>query len=79
MPGNSRICGSLGVARDRQSKSGQHGWIHCGVLRVGDRIGRRSGESLIEVQFDTGMPRACKQRVGETLLRVILEQGRGQP
>src|SRR5216684_7029678 len=53
MPGNSRICGSLGVACDRQSEGSQHGWIHCGALRPGDRIGRRSGESLIEVQFDT--------------------------
>src|ERR1700687_3222853 len=53
VPGNSRICESLRVARDRQSEGGEHGWIHCGVLRPGDRIGRRSGESLIEVQFDT--------------------------
>ena len=59
MSGNSRICRSLGVACDRQSEGGQHRWIRCGVLRPGDRVGWRSGESLIEVQFDTRMPRAA--------------------
>src|SRR5271165_3868249 len=39
MPGNSRICGSLGVGCDRQSEGGQHGWIHCRLLRPGDRVG----------------------------------------
>ena len=51
MPGNPRICGSLGVAHDSQSEGGQHGGIHCRIFRRGNRVGRRSGETLIEVQF----------------------------
>lgn len=43
MPENSRICGPLAIARDRQSEGGQHGWIHCGFPRLGDRVWWRSG------------------------------------
>ena len=60
----------LGRRRDRESEGRQHCRIRCRVLRAGDRIGWRSGETFIEVQFDARIPGARKQRVGETLLRV---------
>src|SRR5437764_248209 len=50
---NSVIRVTLGIADDRQGESGQHGGIHRGVLGRGDRFGGRSGESLVEVQFNT--------------------------
>src|SRR5208282_2110699 len=53
MPGNSRICGSLAGARDCQREGGQHGGTRCSVRRPSDCVGRRSGESLVEVQSDT--------------------------
>src|ERR1035437_9559010 len=37
---NSRISGSLAVGHDRQSEGRQNGWIHCGVLRRGERVGQ---------------------------------------
>jgi hypothetical protein len=39
MPGNSRIRGSLDIARDRQGESGQHGSFRCGIARSGNRVG----------------------------------------
>src|SRR6202035_5499789 len=53
MTRNSRIGGVLSIADDGQREGGQHGWIHRGSFCSCDRIGRRSCESLIEVQFDT--------------------------
>ena len=52
MPGNSRICGSLAVAHDRQSESAKDSWIHRGIFRRGERIGWRSPQPLVEVQSD---------------------------
>src|SRR5215510_11341894 len=73
VPSNSRICGPLAVGYDRQSKGAQHCWICGGVARSGDGLGWRAGESLVEVQSHTCIPRAGKQGVGQTLLRVVLE------
>src|SRR5262245_6882382 len=72
MFGNSRIGGSLAVGRDDQSEGSQHGWIHGGVLRCGDRLRWRSGQSLIEVQCERVRARAGKQRSSEPLLHAIL-------
>src|SRR5258708_13968707 len=52
MPGNARISGSLAVGHGYQRERSKHGWIHCGVLRPGNRVRWRSAESLIEVQRD---------------------------
>src|SRR5215831_4971613 len=60
LPGNSGVCGSLPVGHDRECKGVQDCGVHCRVPRRGDRIGRRSGESLVEVQSHTRITGACE-------------------
>src|SRR5271156_2648453 len=52
MSGDSRICGSLGVANNSQSECGKHGRVHSRIFCRGERVSRRSGKTLIEMQFE---------------------------
>ena len=79
MTANSRICVTFPGGNDGERKGVEHCGIGGAVTGRRNGIGRSAGESFVEMQLDIPMAGSGKQGVDQTILGIVLKQGRGQP